>query len=108
MNLRNELEKLRNEVWHILQMDYSKRADFIPAILGGIDGILEMPKRNCDVGTAKEQQERLRESCKLYKAPLSQNRTCVGCPVYNEIVKAGKNVVCDLIWSQMPYESEVK
>lgn len=89
-NIRNELERLRNDVWHILQMDYNKRADFIPAILGGLDGILEIPKRNCDVGTAEEQGQRLSEYC------------TVGCSKCKF-----KNMSCDecvMCWAQMPYE----
>lgn len=62
------------------------------------------PLRNCDVGTAEEQNERFRKSCKYLNAPPSQYRTCVGCPVHNEIAKTGNNVSCYLFWAQMPYE----
>lgn len=91
-NIRNELVKLRNEVWHIFQMDYSKRADFIPSILGRIDGILELPKRNCDVGTADDQFKRHANWCvttKDFPCGATMCRKCLG------------------YWLQRPYESEV-
>ena len=92
-NIRNKLEKLRNEVWHIFQMDYNKRADFIPSILGRIDGILDTPKRNCDVGTAEEQYNRFIYCCTARKIPCqkSYTRSCTEC--YAK-------------WLQMPYEQE--
>ena len=94
-NIRNELEKLRNEVWHILQMDYSKRGDFIPSILGRIDGILEAPKRNCDVGTAKEQMERFRAFCVTMHDNIHH---CKQCPL------DGASATCEFEWSLLPYE----
>ena len=89
MNIRNELGKLRNEVWHILQMDYSKRTSFIPSILGRIDGILDIPKRNCDVGTAEEQVARQRKWC-VAKRDFSCDSTMCR--------------KCFADWGQMPYE----
>ena len=98
MNIRNELGKLRNEVWHILQMDYSKRADFIPSILGRIDGILEAPKRNCEIGTAEEQVKRWQKFCETQAC-------CEKCSCY----KGGDiSAKCFARWAQMPYKSEVK
>ena len=99
-NIRNELERLRNDVWHILQMDYNKRADFIPAILGGIDGILEIPKRNCEVGTAEEQTERFKDLCRKYRRGPGPRANCKGCPIQHE----SSHVGCTFAWSQMPYE----
>ena len=99
-NIRNELGKLRNEVWHILQLDYSKRTDFIPSILGRIDGILEAPKRNCDVGTAEEQAKRFKNYC---KSKACKRNVCHSCG-YEELF----HHECFPIWSQLPYESEVK
>lgn len=100
VDIRNELEKLRNEVWHILQMDYSKRADFIPSILGALDGILEMPKRNCDIGTAEEQTERFKQLCRKYRRGPGPRTNCKGCPVSIE----SQHVGCTFAWSQMPYK----
>lgn len=92
-NIRNEVEKLRNEVWHILQMDYSERADFIPSILGALDWILEKPKRNCDIGTAEEQYNRFIYCCTGRKISCQKpfSRSCA---------------VCYAKWMQMPYEGE--
>lgn len=99
-NIRNELEKFRNEVRKILQMDYDQRGAFIPSILGRIDGILDSPKRNCEVGTAEEQGFRFDEFCRGHwgkNGMLGDN--CEHCPLdcFN----------CRLEWAQMPYE-EVK
>lgn len=99
VNIRNELGKLRNEVWNILQLDYSKRTGFIPSILGRIDGILETPKRNCDIGTADEQETRFTEFCDAHKyvGDDGVNVCSRDCPFYNKID-------CGIFWSQMPYE----
>ena len=47
------------------------------------------PLRNCDVGTVKEQAERLRAFC--------QDRDCNTCPVHGVIY-------CSLAWANLPYE----
>ena len=94
VNIRNELGRLRTEVWHILQMDYNKRADFIPAILGRLDGILEIPKRNCEVGTAEEQIERFCDYCWKCDGINCNHRLDIDSVIYK----------CAIKWSQMPYE----
>ena len=101
-NIRNKLEKLRNEVWHILQMDYSKRTDFIPGILGAIDGILETPKRNCDVGTPEEQSVRMSEFCREQYEKSDGIMLCSGCRFHGL-----EGLDCQFAWAQLPYESEV-
>jgi len=59
---------------------------------------LALPPRNCDVGTAEEQDARYNKLCE----PL---RSCGQCPVY---VKARGVDHCEFVWGQMPYkESEV-
>ena len=50
---------------------------------------LSAPPRNCDVGTAEEQDRRMTDFCNSYH--------CEDCPVYN-------SESCALAWSQMPYE----
>ena len=56
---------------------------------------LAEPLRNCDVGTAEEQDARVRAFCKRHKVGLR----CVDCPVNGVLPKN-----CALIWAQMPYE----
>lgn len=55
---------------------------------------LAAPPRNCDVGTAEEQDARYNKLCE----PL---RSCGQCPVY---VKAQGVDHCEFAWAQMPYE----
>ena len=52
------------------------------------------PIRNCDVGTAKEQEERLNEFCS------SHFEHCSKCPLFD------KFRFCQTAWMQMPYEKE--
>lgn len=50
------------------------------------------PRRNCDVGTAEEQYERLHRFC--------LNHECRSCPCKTD----KDNGVCSIVWTQMPYE----
>lgn len=66
---------------------------------------LSAPPRNCDVGTAEEQERRWRSNCG------SGIPNCKHCKVYEQARKSGfvddKNMIrfdCRFIWSQMPYE----
>lgn len=54
------------------------------------------PRRQCDVGTAEEQDERFRDFC-----PRFIGGTCTGC----ELVTCGLSE-CAIAWAQMPYEAE--
>ena len=63
------------------------------------------PPRNCDVGTAGEQERRWHSNCG------SGIPNCKHCKVYEQARKSGlvddKNMIrfdCRFIWSQMPYE----
>ena len=66
-----------------------------------IDAALAAPPRNCDVGTAEEQYDRWSRFCQYRNAPLSQNRSCFGCPVYDAMRNCKST--CELIWAQMLY-----
>ena len=57
---------------------------------------LAEPVRNCEVGTAEEQEERFRNYCWNHSS-RDKNMECQ-CPIDAE-GKAG----CKLTWSQMPY-----
>ena len=54
---------------------------------------LAEPVRNCDVGTAEEQEDRFRRYCN------SRGTFCGDCPLYNN--RRGE---CRFAWAQMPYE----
>ena len=67
---------------------------------------LAAPPRNCDVGTAAEQNERFWEYCNAH--------SCNECPArggWRTVIVDGTSVriiQCGVLWAQMPYESEVK
>ena len=63
-----------------------------------VNAALAEPPRQCDVGTAEEQELRFEEHCNNY------NEYCDGCPV-PQIWHRGDMVgKCRLAWAQMPYE----
>lgn len=63
---------------------------------------LSAPARNCDVGTAEEQQERFREFCRRHEAAgeCGIGRTQAKCPCW----QGPKNPDCSFWWAQMTYE----
>ena len=60
---------------------------------------LAIPLRNCDVGTAEEQAERMRLYCNSHGEDESGCFRCDKCPFLT--VER-----CELAWAQMPYEAE--
>ena len=58
---------------------------------------LSAPPRNCDVGTAKEQERRYDHFC---HAHIYQDHCCADCPL------ASGKAQCEFAWSQMPYEAQ--
>ena len=57
---------------------------------------LEKSLRNCDVGTAEEQEKRMNEFCSLHKH-VGSVYACENC----ELFTVDR---CELAWAQMPYE----
>lgn len=59
------------------------------------------PRRNCDVGTAKEQYERWQAFCnRNYK----DNKDCTGCPCDSDDSNLCDFAYCFALWAQMPCE----
>ena len=58
-----------------------------------IPDALAAPPRNCDVGTAEEQEDGFRRYCN------SRGTFCGDCPLYNN--RRGE---CRFAWAQLPYE----
>lgn len=58
---------------------------------------LAAPPRNCDVGTAEEQAERMRLYCNSHGEDESGCFRCDKCPLLTV-------EMCELAWAQMPYE----
>lgn len=67
-------------------------------ICAEIDAALAEPVKNCEVGTAAEQSERFDKFC---HANINTERCCGDCPAFRTTRDD-----CELIWAQMPYESE--
>ena len=58
------------------------------------EAALSTPPRNCDIGTAEEQQARFDRFCDKYE-------NCTECPVW----RGGElNSRCSMYWAQLPYE----
>lgn len=60
---------------------------------------LSAPPRNCDVGTAEEQNERYKRFCSSHYRPNDIDAQCDGCPCVSE------RFDCELEWGQLPYEA---
>ena len=60
-----------------------------------VEKAISEPSRNCDVGTAEEQEERFDAFCK------SHVRMCKECPI-----RPAYGHYCHLAWGQMPYRAE--
>lgn len=61
----------------------------VPEMRSQVDAALAAPPRNCDVGTAAEQEERLYKFC--------ENQPCSTCRL-----KGATYRECALIWAQLP------
>ena len=68
-------------------------------ICAEIDSILSTSSRNCDVGTAEEQAERMDKFCDSHGHGCDGHCTyaCENC----EFVSVDR---CELAWAQMPYK----
>lgn len=70
------------------------------AVFAGRAALAASP-RNCDVGTAEEQQNRFREFCRRYesKGECGIGRSKAACPAFHGC----RNPDCSLWWAQMAY-----
>lgn len=57
-----------------------------------VNKALARPRRNCDVGTPAEQEERFARFCHR-----ESGGTCLGCPIV-------PITDCGIVWANMPYE----
>lgn len=105
MNRAEEMEQALNEVIEKIEKwrtdgdmehwQYSQLFDIV-------DNALAMPKRQCDVGTAEEQDRRMREFCKSqFDNSIPEKHMCHKC------ILRHKTHNCTIAWSQMLYEREV-
>ena len=61
------------------------------------ESALSIPFRNCDIGSAKEQEQRFSEFCEMN---MNQTGDCSNCPTYRY------NTQCEFAWANMPYDTE--
>jgi hypothetical protein len=62
------------------------------------DNALSEPLKNCEVGTAEEQSVRFYDYCLTHS---KSSVVCLDCPLCD------KSEMCEFVWAQLPYESEV-
>lgn len=74
--------------------------DGVAEVVREIDSALDKPPRQCDVGTAEEQEERFKHFCASNYSACDVDMECCRCPLESE--KAS----CEFAWAQMPYTAE--
>lgn len=60
--------------------------------------VLSEPPRNCDIGTAEEQERRFRKYCDSNYNPNDVDAECWRCPLFKH------RSSCEFAWGQMSYE----
>ena len=99
--MREALEKVRFYLPYFLQyvrLHDAQSGGYYEKKLEVVNAALSAPPRNCDVGTAEEQEERYEKFCYAHR---SREKGCGDCPLCDI-------PCCGFAWLQMPYESEVK
>lgn len=104
MKMYDTLTYVRHLLCHIGSDDDPVKKEAYELICNTLASV---SKRNYHVGTVDEQFERWKRFCQRHNTPLSQNLSCVGCPVY-AILKSGSRASCELIWSHLPYVADKK
>ena len=98
-NAAKMLEALQKIVLLTVKAGMSIRFDVACGIIASTARCaLSSPPRNCDVGTAEEQKDRLEAFCAIHFR-YSADNPCSGCPAYN-----GDSMPCVYRFLQMPYE----
>lgn len=93
--MREALTKVSEWMAHRIATGGFEASPTIPTVLEDVVlPALSAPPRNCDVGTAKEQDERFRDFCPMFVG----GGTCTGC----ELRDCGC-AECGFAWAQMPY-----
>lgn len=96
-NLQDALEWLDRSIREEAELDGEMTTEHAIQ-LGFIQNMLaKFPRRNCDVGTAEEQKERLKAFCMRHGCDKLGNPRCEEC----KLLWDGR---CELVWAQMPYE----
>lgn len=103
--LREALKRIMDAIKSLSKTHSSNLPQDVKAVLGDMaftaNEALAEPVRNCDVGTAEEQDERFKNFCLSHYEPCNVDGECWRCPLFKTKTR------CPIAWEQMPYESEV-
>lgn len=80
--------------WHKKAAEAARWRDVFQELKEVCDAALSAPPRNCDVGTAEDQYERLLAHCR-------RTPHCTGCEVFTNHLER-----CEFRWAQLPYAAE--
>ena len=81
-----------------MKVGHSIRGDIACGIIASkAKHALSAPLRNCDVGSAEEQEKRFKHFCAQNYSACDVDMECCRCPIERE--KAD----CEFAWAQMPY-----
>lgn len=101
--MREALEKIgAMETPHNFQIERSDIVDACYDLTKAIKiakAAFAAPPRNCDVGTAEEQEKRYDVFCNRYFVQDNNGGDCSRCPLSSR-----ETWSCQLKWAQMPYE----
>lgn len=98
-----ELSLLEGNVRHRIGLTVFGLEQTCKVMRGVIEDALSAPARNCDVGTADEQDARFGEFCVMRR---TGSGSCAGCPdPVGGFTVANGIRECALVWAQMPYEA---
>lgn len=106
----NTNEKLREALEKCLIMFNATDKDPIHCVRVMLDAkiavkeALALPRRNCDVGTAKEQALRFDNFCNASYNINNPNGPCYKCPLTRD--GSTYEFECGFAWAQTPYEQE--
>ena len=103
--MREALEKVLRVLHCAIVADILK-GDDVNSAFNEVTAALSAPPRNCDIGSAEEQQDRFREFCRKHfdARECGLGRSVAKCPAY----RGDKIPDCSLWWAQMPYDEVAK
>lgn len=98
-NLRDALEWLYKRIQDEAELDSEMTNDHAIQLGFILSMLNKFQPKNCDVGTAYEQANRMRQYCATQKR--GGIRDCAYCPIAKPYQRD-----CALTWAQMPYAEE--
>lgn len=93
--MREALEAVAELLCEIQGLGRSPTSNKAYAVKRKVYAALAASPRNCDVGTAQEQEVRFERFCHAHR---SRERCCEDCPIVAD------SASCEFTWAQMPYE----